>query len=226
MGACTRGAGERGLTERQRQFIEEYLECRQTVQAALRAGYSEKTARHSGWRLLQNPQIRREIDEKLAAARQRKAIGRESVVAELAQVAFATVEEGNAPFRMADKLRALDILAKILGLYDAKSREVAMPDLAEQLRRARLRVERMKKEDEEKERVKREEPPKVQPSPPEIAPAVEEEVVTTEPAPRLRAKDIPFSMIMGRHPESPFPLDPPSTGHTGWQNFEFDPYEY
>ena len=68
MGACTRGAGERGLTERQRQFIEEYLECRQTVQAALRAGYSEKTARHSGWRLLQNPQIRREIDEKLAAA--------------------------------------------------------------------------------------------------------------------------------------------------------------
>ena len=218
MGTCVR---ERNLTKRQQQFVVEYLECRQTVKAAIRAGYSAKTATHSGWKLLKNPQIRRKIEAGVAAAKQTQAVGRESVMAELARMAFIDLDQEDKTVRAADKLRALDILARILGLHGAKKPADEMPDLAEQLRRARLRVERMKKEDEEKKRLKeqRETPPVA----PETPPVVEAEAVEESPPP-LRAKDIPF--IMGRHPESPFPLDPAQSGHTGWQNFEFDPYEY
>lgn len=219
MGTCAR---ERNLTERQQQFIAEYLDCRQTVTAALRAGYSEKTARHSSWRLLRNPQISRKIEEKQALIRQRQAVGRDEIVAALAQVAFVTAEQEGEPVRTADRLRALDILSRIMGLYGAKNKGDDMPDLAEQLRRARLRVERMKKEDEEKKRLKEQrETPPVEP---ENLPVVEEVPGAEPPPPPLRAKDIPF--VMGRHPESPFPLDPVPSSHTGWQNFEFDPYEY
>ncbi len=217
MGTCAR---ERSLTERQQQFVVEYLECRQTVKAAIRAGYSIKTAYHSGWKMLKNPQIRRKIEAGVAAAKQTQAVGRESVMAELARIAFVELDQEDKTVRAADKLRALDILARILGLHGAKNSTETMPDLAEQLRRARLRVERMKKEDEEKKRLK--EQRETSPIEPEIPPVAEIEAVEEPPAP-LRAKDIPF--ILGRHPESPFPLDPPS-GHPGWQNFDFDPYEY
>ena len=220
MGECGRVKKERILTERQQQFVAEYLECRQTVKAALRAGYSAKTAYHSGWKMLKNPQIRRKIEAGMAAAKQTQAVGRESVIAELARMAFIELDQEDKPIRAADKLRALDILSRILGLYGARKAADEIPDLAEQLRRARLRVERMKKEDEEEKRLK--EQKEESPVPPETEP-VAEEVPVVEPPPPLRAKDIPF--ILGRHPESPFPLDPPS-GHTGWQNFEFDPYEY
>ncbi len=216
MDAGTEAAKERLLTERQERFITEYLGCRETLKAALRAGYSEKTARHSGWRLLKNPQIRQKIEAGLAAARQRQAVGQETVMAELARVAFASADQGDAAIRMADKLRALDILARILGLNDAKKHAEATPDLAEQLRRARLRVERMKKEDEEKLKKQQEAPPPA----PEMPPVVE----IIEPVAVPQGKERLPSMIRGRHPESPFPLDPTPSGHTGWQNFEFDPY--
>ncbi len=225
MGECARETQGRLLTDRQQQFIAEYLECRQIVKAALRAGYSTKTAHHSSWRLLHNPQIRQKIDAGLAAARQRQARGRDDVVAELERVAFSVSDQEDAPVRTADKLRALDLLARIMGLYGARNRAEEMPDIAEQLRRARLRVERMKKEDEETKKEKQEKPQEIAPLMPENPPVSEVEAVV-EPAVKPRAKDIPFSMIMGRHPESPFPLDPAPSGHTGWQNFEFDPYEY
>ncbi len=220
MGTCAR---ERSLTERQQQFVVEYLECRQTVKAAIRAGYSAKTATHSGWKLLKNPQIRRKIEAGVTAAKQTQAVGRESVMAELARMAFASSDQEKEPVRNADKLRALDILARILGLYGTNKAADEMPDLAEQLRRARLRLERMKKEDEENKFKKQKQINQLQDDTQSIAENETAPETVVEPVPPLRAKDIPF--ILGRHPESPFPLDLPS-GHTGWQNFEFDPYEY
>lgn len=49
------------LTELQKKFIEEYLKDGNATQAAIRAGYSEKTAYRSGYRNVKNGQIQEEL---------------------------------------------------------------------------------------------------------------------------------------------------------------------
>ena len=51
------------LTKKQRRFADEYLIDTNATQAAIRAGYSEKTARSQGQRLLTNVDIKQYIDE-------------------------------------------------------------------------------------------------------------------------------------------------------------------
>ena len=53
------------LSAKQQKFIDEYLQCPNATQAALRAGYSERTARSIGSENLTKPDIRAAIDERL-----------------------------------------------------------------------------------------------------------------------------------------------------------------
>ena len=53
------------LTRKQQRFADEYLIDTNATQAAIRAGYSEKTARSQGQRLLTNVDINHYIDEQL-----------------------------------------------------------------------------------------------------------------------------------------------------------------
>ena len=54
------------MTERQKRFCDEYLIDLNATQAAIRAGYSEKTARAIGAENLTKPYIREYIDQRLA----------------------------------------------------------------------------------------------------------------------------------------------------------------
>jgi phage terminase small subunit len=54
------------LTNKQRVFVEEYLSCWNATEAALRAGYSERSARAQGSRLLTNDDISAEVERRLA----------------------------------------------------------------------------------------------------------------------------------------------------------------
>lgn len=54
-----------GLTKKRRAFVEEYLQCWNATEAAKRAGYSERTARQQGSRLLSNVDISQEIQDRL-----------------------------------------------------------------------------------------------------------------------------------------------------------------
>ena len=56
----------RKLTEKQKRFINEYLIDTNATQAAIRAGYSRKSARYTARDLLSRPQIAKEIQEQLA----------------------------------------------------------------------------------------------------------------------------------------------------------------
>jgi phage terminase small subunit len=54
------------LTAKQQRFVDEYiLDCNAT-QAAVRAGFSKKTAEKQGWQLLQKPQVAEAIKERRA----------------------------------------------------------------------------------------------------------------------------------------------------------------
>ena len=107
---------EERLTAKQDRFVEEYLVDLNATQAALRAGYSEKTARSIGAENLSKPDIEKAIADALEARRLRTEITQDRVLEELAAIAFAPLPEVRE-VKMSDRLVALDKLAKHLGMF-------------------------------------------------------------------------------------------------------------
>lgn len=101
------------LTDKQARFCEEYLIDLNATQAAIRAGYSEKTANEQGARLLANVSVQEKIAELKAERAKRTEMTQDSVIQELAAVARAEVKG----VRAVDKLKALELLGKHLGMF-------------------------------------------------------------------------------------------------------------
>lgn len=153
------------LTDKQKLFIEEFLIDRNATQAAIRAGYSKKTARVIGAENLTKPAIAERIRKRTEARVDRTQITQDFVLTELLKIAkadgtrFATIngrgtvkltpteelmpEERAAvasikkgrfgtEIRTYDKVRALELLGKHLGLFDnsanAESEAIARLD--------------------------------------------------------------------------------------------------
>lgn len=105
------------LNEKQRRFAEEYIVDLNATQAAIRAGYSPKTARSIGWRLLTNVDIQEAIQAGKAKQSKRTQITADRVLEEFASVAFKEAgDENDAHLKYGNKLRALENLAKLLGM--------------------------------------------------------------------------------------------------------------
>lgn len=111
-----------GLTPKRERFVAEYLVDLNATAAAKRAGYSEKTAYSAGQRLLKVPEVKaaiREGQEKIAG---RLEVTREQVVEELAGIAFHEASDApEAELKVGNKLRALELLGKHLGMFTEKS---------------------------------------------------------------------------------------------------------
>lgn len=76
------------LNERQKRFCDEYMIDLNATQAAIRAGYSVKTANEQGARLLTNVSVQGEIQRLQAEISRRTGISQDRVIRELAKVAF------------------------------------------------------------------------------------------------------------------------------------------
>ncbi len=81
------------LTPKQRRFADEYLIDCNGSQAAIRAGYSEKSSRTAAYRLLLNPVIRAYIDEQLACIHAKNIADAEEVLAFLTKVMRGETKE-------------------------------------------------------------------------------------------------------------------------------------
>ena len=103
-----------GLTPRQARFVKEYLVDLNGTQAAIRAGYSAHTANKQSTRLLTNADIKAAVDAGAAKQHAQLDLTAEKVLTELLGVGYATVKSKD--IRVPDKLRALELLAKHLGL--------------------------------------------------------------------------------------------------------------
>lgn len=77
------------LTNKQRVFIDEYLQCFNATEAARRAGYSEKTARAIGCENLTKPDIKAEIEKAL----QENAMTAAEVLSRLAEMARGDIAD-------------------------------------------------------------------------------------------------------------------------------------
>lgn len=141
------------LRPKQAVFVQEYLIDLNATQAAIRAGYSVKTAQQVGSQNLSKLVIQAALQEAMAARADRTEVTADQVVKELALIGFANMADyadwgpegvklkaaGNLPegaaaavaevsehstestrtvrFKLHDKLGALNILAKHLGMF-------------------------------------------------------------------------------------------------------------
>ena len=76
------------LTPKQARFVEEYLVDLNATQAAIRAGYSEQTARAIGYENLTKPDIQKAITAAREKQQQRTEITADRVLEEYAKIAF------------------------------------------------------------------------------------------------------------------------------------------
>jgi len=81
------------LTPKQQRFADEWLIDMNGTQAAIRAGYSPRSANEQAARLLAKPSIRAYIDERLAEQSRRTGVTQERIIRELARIAFCDPTE-------------------------------------------------------------------------------------------------------------------------------------
>jgi len=74
------------LTRKQQRFADEYLVDANATQAAIRAGYSEKTAYSQGQRLLKKVEVKRYIEEQLERIHNEKIADAQEVMMYLTSV--------------------------------------------------------------------------------------------------------------------------------------------
>lgn len=77
------------LSAKHAAFVAEYLIDKNGTQAAIRAGYSAKTAASQAERLLRNAEIRQAIDDGIANLANRTGVTAERIIQERARIAFA-----------------------------------------------------------------------------------------------------------------------------------------
>lgn len=76
------------LRDKQRAFVDEYLIDLNATQAAIRAGYSQKTAQEQGARLLSKAIVQAALSERMKDREIRTEITQDRVLQEIARVAF------------------------------------------------------------------------------------------------------------------------------------------
>lgn len=116
------------LTDRQEKFCNEYLVDLNATQAAIRAGYSKKTAQVIAAENLSKPIIQEKLQKCIKKQQERTQITADKVLADIEEVKERCMqkvpvldEEGNPTgewrFEATPALRALELLGKHLALF-------------------------------------------------------------------------------------------------------------
>jgi phage terminase small subunit len=122
-------AAAAALTMKQRRFVEEYLIDLNATKAAIRAGYSARTAHSAGPRLLENVEVSKAIRAGMEARAERTRVTADDVIATIEQTirrcaeaecvrdARGNVVEGKYTFDAKNVLRGCELLGRHLGLF-------------------------------------------------------------------------------------------------------------
>lgn len=137
------------MNAKQKRFCEEYLIDCNVTQAAIRTGYSAKTAYSQGQRMLKNVEVKTYIDEQLERLRSEKTADAQEVLEYLTSVMRGEQTEqtlqlaGEGKQRIADidvsakdRLKAAELIGKRYGIFKdninlGESKVVIAPDVPE-----------------------------------------------------------------------------------------------
>lgn len=111
------------LTAKQRRFVDEYLIDLNATQAAIRAGYSAKTANEQGARLLANVSVQALLTERIKDRERRTEITQDKVIAELAKIGFADIRKAvqwGPELRVVDQETGETAIANGVSLVDSE----------------------------------------------------------------------------------------------------------
>lgn len=127
------------LTDKQKRFVDEYLIDCNATQAAIRAGYSEKTADRIGHENLKKLEISKAISEKMNAKQKETIMKQDEVLELLTSIARGEAQKykstkhkkdngnetktetsGTSTPQMEERLRALELIGKRYGIFTDK----------------------------------------------------------------------------------------------------------
>lgn len=112
------------LTKKQKAFIQEYLVDLNATQAAIRAGYSKKTAYSIGQENLSKPEIQQALQEAQKRREKRTEVTQDYVIAKLREIVEKDASDGpDSELKYANKIRALELLGKHTGAFDGGAKE-------------------------------------------------------------------------------------------------------
>lgn len=109
------------LNEKQQLFINEYLIDFNATQAAIRAGYSEKTAYSQGQRLLKQVEIKDALNKAQEKTINKLEITREQVIQDLIFIKEKNIEDWPP-----HALKALEMINKMLGFNEPDKQEITL----------------------------------------------------------------------------------------------------
>lgn len=109
------------MTPKQQRFVEEYMIDLNATRAAIRAGYSARTAQEQGSRLLSNVMVAKAVEQAAGARAQSTGVTAERVLQELSRLAFADIrkvfdEEGrlrpvsDLPIEIAASISSIEVV--------------------------------------------------------------------------------------------------------------------
>lgn len=117
------------LTEKQKRFADYYIETGNATEAAIRSGYSKRTAKEMGYENLTKPHIKGYIDEQLGQKDRARIASAEEVLELLTQMARGEMQEEqvvayNKTYEIAkrqiaprDRAKAAELLGKRYSLF-------------------------------------------------------------------------------------------------------------
>ena len=111
----------KGLTDKQKIFVYEYLIDFNATQAAIRAGYSKDTAGAIGAENLKKPQIQQFLEKYQNDRSEKCGIKFDMIVEELRKIGFADVDP--EAVRPTDKIKALETMSTLLGFFETGADE-------------------------------------------------------------------------------------------------------
>ena len=112
------------LTPKQERFVQEYLVDLNATQAAIRAGYSAKTASRIGQQLLAKTCISEAMQKAMKKREKRTEVTQDYVIAKLREIVEKDASDGpDSELKYANKIRALELLGKHTGAFDGGAKE-------------------------------------------------------------------------------------------------------
>ncbi len=103
----------RNLTPKAKRFISEYLVDSNATQAAIRAGYSPRSAHVTGCRLLKHPKVATVFARARAKVEKETTLDAAWVIVELKKNHYTALDNGN----VGDSTRALELIGKHFGAF-------------------------------------------------------------------------------------------------------------